>query len=78
MAKQQYLAASVHGRDTDGNFISSYPIFIEGDDEEVFDELGNKIEVNPVPAIPEAFYRSIARKMHNDIMDGKFVPGGWA
>jgi len=76
MAKQKYLAASVHRRDADGNFISSNPIFIDGDDEEVFDELGNKIEVNPAPAIPEAFYRSIARKMHKDIMEGKFVPRG--
>ena len=75
MAKQRYVAASVHMRNERGEFISSTPIYVEADDEEVFDEFGNKIDVNPAPQVPDGFYHWLAKQMHKAIMDGTFVPG---
>ena len=75
MSKKKYVAASVHMRNEFGEFITSTPVYVEADDEEVFDEMGNKIEVNPAPAIPEGFYNWLAKQMKKAIEDGTFVPG---
>lgn len=69
---QRVVYASVHMRNEKGEFISSEPLYGNMNDEgEVYDDEGNRIEVNPVP---ESFYRMLARKIHQAVVDGTFIP----